>query len=51
LDAGYEEAREENGEQVHGPRWAELLKVADATDVLINMNGDLTLDAGTNGRI
>jgi hypothetical protein len=33
-----------NGERVYGPTWAELLEVADAADLLVNITGHLTLE-------
>jgi hypothetical protein len=34
----------DNGRQVHGPGWAELLEAAGAADLLLNITGHLTLE-------
>jgi hypothetical protein len=35
----------ENGQQVHGSSWSELLGVAEAADLLVNITGHLTADS------
>jgi hypothetical protein len=34
----------ENGEQIHGSTWADLLEVAGGADLLVNISGHLTLE-------
>jgi hypothetical protein len=42
--SGYAILVYENGEQIHGLSYAELLDLAEAADLLVNISGHLTLD-------